>query len=237
MRFDIITLFPQMFAPFLASGVVGRAFVGGLAAAHIINLRDYAEDNYGIDDRPFGGGSGMVLAAKPVVDAIRERRRLNPDAPVVYPTPRGKLFCDADARAMAKLPGMIILCGRYRGVDERALAAEADMEVSVGDYVLSGGEIAAMAITDAVLRHRDGVLGNPHSAEEESFADDGLLDAPCYTRPAVFEGAPVPAVLLSGDHTAIGKWRRQMAESLTKKMIKRRRLAMTTKTGGGMSET
>lgn len=223
MRFDIITLFPEMFAPFVKSGVVGRAFGGGLAKAHIINLRDYAEDDHGVDDRPFGGGSGMVLAAKPVVDAIRERRRCHPDVPVVYPTPRGKLFCDADARLMAKLPGMILLCGRYRGVDERALAAEVDMEVSVGDYVLSGGEIAAMAIMDAVLRHRDGVLGNPQSADEESFADDGLLDAPCYTRPAVFEGAPAPAVLLSGDHAAIRKWRRQMAEGLTKKMTARRR--------------
>ncbi|MGI9338096.1 MAG: tRNA (guanosine(37)-N1)-methyltransferase TrmD [Gammaproteobacteria bacterium] len=217
MRFDIITLFPALFAPFFDSGVIGRAFGKGLATAKTINLRDYADENDGVDDRPFGGGSGMVLAAKPVVAAIRERRRVNPNAPVVYPTPRGRLFCDKDAREMAKLPGMIILCGRYRGVDERALAAEVDMEISLGDYVLSGGEIAAMAIMDAVLRHRHGVLGNPHSADEESFAGDGLLDAPCYTRPAVFEGAEVPPVLLSGDHSAICRWRRAMAQQLTDK--------------------
>lgn len=218
MRFDIITLMPAMFAPFLTSGVVGRAFAAGLAKAEVINLRDYGDDNGAVDDRPFGGGSGMVLMAKPVVAAIRARRRVNPDLPVIYPTPRGRLFCDAEARRMAKLPGMILLCGRYRGIDERAITAEVDAEISVGDYVLSGGEVAAMTIMDAVLRHRDGVLGNPQSADEESFGgDDGLLDAPCYTRPAVFEGAEVPPVLLSGDHAAIRKWRQKMARQLTTK--------------------
>ena len=235
MRFDIITLFPALFAPFFQSGVIGRAFADGLAQAQTTNLRDYADDDHGVDDRPFGGGSGMVLAAKPVSMAIRERRKLNPSAPVVYPTPRGNLFCDKTAREMAQLPGMIILCGRYRGVDERALAAEVDMEISIGDYVLSGGEIAAMAVMDAVLRHREGVLGNPQSADEESFAG-GLLDAPCYTRPAVFEGAAAPAVLLSGDHSAIRQWRLEQARQLT---AKRRpaMLAKTTTTGGGKAKS
>lgn len=212
MRFDIITLFPEMFAPFTRSGVVGRAFADGLASAHLTNLRDFASGEHGVDDRPFGGGSGMVLAAEPVAAAIRKCRKDNA-GPVIYPTPRGRLFNDKMAREMARLSGCTILCGRYRGVDERALA-EVDMEVSIGDYVLSGGEIAAMALMDAILRHRDGVLGNPDSAGEEAFAD-GLLDAPCYTRPAIFEGKPAPEVLLSGDHAAIREWREQQARALT----------------------
>ncbi len=213
MRFDIITLFPELFLPFFRCGVVGRAFSGGLARAETAQLRDYCEGAHGADDRPFGGGSGMVLAAAPVLAAVRDMRKRNA-GPVIYPTPRGEVFSDAVARDLAKLPGCIILCGRYRGVDERALEAEADREISLGDYVLSGGETAAMAVMDAVLRYVPGVLGNPLSAEEDSFGG-GLLDAPCYTRPEVVEGRAAPAVLLSGDHAAIREWRQARAREMT----------------------
>lgn len=215
MRFDVVTLFPQMFAPFLTLGVAGRAFQGKLAVAEFWNPRDYCRDKYRtVDDKPFGGGSGMVLKPAPLAAALRAAKNEKKSAKIIYLTPRGALFDDAKARVMALSDGCILLCGRYRGVDERVVDALVDEELSVGDYVLSGGELAAMALMDAVLRHRPGVLGNSSSADDDSFAD-GLLDEPCYTRPAVFEGRAVPRALLSGNHEAISRWRRRRSLIIT----------------------
>jgi tRNA (guanine37-N1)-methyltransferase len=218
MRFEIVTLFPQMFAPALQAGVIGRAFANGLAQARFWNPRDYAADKHRtVDDQPFGGGSGMVLAAPPLASAIRAiRRREEADGiakktPCVALSAQGRLLNQDVVGRLSKCDALILLCGRYRGIDERVLEKFADEEISIGDYVISGGELAALVIIDALLRRRPGVLGNPDSADDDSFAAD-LLDAPCYTRPADFEGAHAPATLLSGDHAAIRRWR--MTQSL-----------------------
>ena len=228
MRFDIVSLFPEMFAAVCAHGVTGRMFRNGGAQAAFWNPRDYAADRHRTtDDRPFGGGSGMVMKPEPVAAAIRAAKTAAEAAangkkiPVIFMSPSGEKLDDARARTMAEWDGMILLCGRYRGVDARILEGEGalvDLEVSVGDYVLTGGELAAMALMDSVLRHIDGALGNPDSREEESFAGSGgLLDAPCYTRPEIFEGVSAPEVLLSGDHKAIAKWRESAAIHRTEK--------------------
>ena len=215
MRIDIITLLPELLHPFMQLGVCGRAIAAGAVAVECWNPRNYASPPHRIvDDRPFGGGSGMVLMAEPTLAATRAAQAANPDACPIYFTPRGTVLNDKLARELAQQAGLILLCGRYRGVDERAVTAFGGREISIGDYVLSGGEPAACVLLDAVLRHIPAVLGNANSAEEDAFAD-GLLDAPCYTRPAVFEDQPVPPVLLSGDHAAIKKWRRQQAEQMT----------------------
>ncbi|MDM5147376.1 tRNA (guanosine(37)-N1)-methyltransferase TrmD [Candidatus Persebacteraceae bacterium Df01] len=214
MRFDIVTILPELFEPFLKVGVGGRAFKNGVAEAVLWNPRDYATDRHRtVDDRPFGGGSGMVLMAPPVSAAVRAAQAQN-SGEMIYLAPRGDVFNDAVARRMATQQGFILLCGRYRGVDERVIETLADRCISVGDYVLSGGETAAMTVMDAVLRHCPGVLGNADSIVDESFAD-GLLDAPCYTRPATFEGLTVPAPLLSGNHAEVHKWQRAASEKLT----------------------
>ena len=211
MRFDIVSLMPEMFSAVTEWGVTGRMFRGGGARAVFWNPRDFARDRHRTtDDRPFGGGSGMVLKPEPLAAAIRAAKAEAAGSPVIFLSPSGARLTDARARALAKETGLVLVCGRYRGTDARAAEALADAEISAGDYVLSGGELAAMAVMDATLRHRDGALGNPESREEESFSD-GLLDAPCYTRPEVFEGREVPGVLLSGDHAAVAKWRREEA--------------------------
>ena len=215
MRFDIVTLFPQIFSPFLELGVGGRAFQDNLATAKFWNPRDYCNDKHkNVDDRPFGGGSGMVLKPEPLAAALRAAKAENNKAKIVYLTPRGSLFDDTKAREMALTDGCILLCGRYRGVDERVTEALVDTELSIGDYVLSGGELAAMVVIEAVLRHIPGVLGCDRSADEDSFAA-GVLDNPCYTRPAIFEGRAVPDVLLSGDHKAIARWRLRHSLNIT----------------------
>ena len=215
VRIDIISILPELFSPFLQYGVCGRAVAGGKATINFWNPRDYAAPpRRAVDDRPYGGGSGMVLLAAPVLAAARAARAANPAALPVYLAPRGELLTDNLARELARAPGLALLCGRYRGIDERAAQQFGGREVSVGDYVLSGGEPAAIVLIDAVLRHLPGVLGNAESADEEAFAG-GLLDAPCYTRPPVFEGMPVPAELLSGNHAATQAWRRQQAQKIT----------------------
>ena len=226
MRFDIVSLFPEMFAAVTEYGVTGRMFRGGGAHAVFWNPRDWTTDrHHTADDRPFGGGSGMVMKPEPLAAALRAAKAAaaaaGKKAPVIFMSPSGRKLEDGQARELAGLDGMILLCGRYRGVDSRILEGAGglvDFEVSAGDYVLSGGELAAMILMDSVLRHVEGALGNPESREEESFSD-GLLDAPCYTRPEVFEGAAVPEVLLSGDHAAIAKWRK--AEALRRTGEKR----------------
>lgn len=220
MRINIITLFPEMFAGFLRFGVCGRAVTAGKITVTFWNPRDYAPlPHRMVDDRPYGGGSGMVLMPEPVVAAARAAKASYPAASAVYLTPRGALFNDATARRFAATDGLTLLCGRYRGIDERAVRLFAGEEISVGDYVLSGGEVAAMVIIEAVARQIPGVLGNEDSAEEDSFsvAAGGMLDAPCYTRPAVFEGMAVPDVLCSGDHAAVRHWRAEVAAELTRK--------------------
>ena len=224
MRFDIVSLFPQMFAAVSECGVTGRMFRDGRARAVFWNPRDFATDQHRTaDDRPFGGGSGMVMKPEPLAAAIRAAKKQAQNEnngkqnPVVFLSPAGEKLDDRRARDLAKLDGMILLCGRYRGVDSRIVDGDGglvDLEISAGDYVLSGGELAAMILMDAVLRHVDGALGNPESREEESFAE-GLLDAPCYTRPEIFEGRAAPEVLLSGDHAAIAKWRKNEARRRT----------------------
>ena len=224
MRFDIVSLFPEMFAAVTEYGVTGRMFRGGGARAVFWNPRDFTTDrHHTADDRPFGGGSGMVMKPEPLAAALRAAKAAaaGKKAPVIFLSPSGRKLEDGWARELSGLDGMILLCGRYRGVDSRILEGAGglvDFEVSAGDYVLSGGELAAMILMDSVLRHVDGALGNPESREEESFSD-GLLDAPCYTRPEVFEGAAVPEVLLSGDHAAVAKWRK--AEALRRTEEKR----------------
>ena len=215
MRIDVITLFPEMFAPFLRLGVCGRAVAAGKVSVCFWNPRDYAPlPHRAVDDKPYGGGSGMVLTPPPLAAAMRAAAAANPKGRAILPTPRGKRFNDATARRLAVADGLIFLCGRYRGIDERAVRLFDGEEISVGDYVLSGGETAVLTMLDTLLRFVPGVLGNDDSVQEEAFAD-GLLDSPCYTRPRVFEGEAVPQVLLCGDHAAIVRWRRQQAQQLT----------------------
>lgn len=211
MKLDVITLFPELVEQIVAWGVVGRAADRGLLDLVTRNPRDHALDVHRtVDDRPYGGGPGMLMRPEPLAAAIREARESLPSAKVLYLSPQGRVFDQAYAAELAAQPELILLCGRYEGVDERLLAREVDAEVSIGDYVLSGGEPAAMVMVDAIARLLDGALGHSESAEQDSFSD-GLLDCPHFTRPEVWEGQAIPAVLKSGDHKAIAKWRRQQA--------------------------
>jgi tRNA (guanine37-N1)-methyltransferase len=211
MRFGIVTLFPEMFTAVTDNGVVGRAVRQGVLSLECINPRDFTEDKHRtVDDRPYGGGPGMLMKVEPLERALNSMRAALPAAKVVYMSPQGRRFDQAAATSFAQCDELIILAGRYEGVDERLLRAQVDEEWSVGDYVLSGGELPAMIVVDAVARLLPGVLGHPESAVEDSFVD-GLLDCPHYTRPEVYKDEAVPAVLLSGDHAAIKRWRRQQA--------------------------
>jgi len=212
MRIDVISLFPEFVAQCAAFGVVGRAGERGLLSLHGWNPRDYAEGNYRrVDERPFGGGPGMVMLIEPLRAAIRAARAAAPaPARVVYMSPQGVRLDQAKVRELAAHERLILLCGRYEGVDERLIQAEVDEEVSIGDYVLSGGELAAAVIVDAVARLQDGALNDAESAVQDSF-EDGLLDCPHYTRPVEHELGGVPAVLMSGNHAHIARWRRQQA--------------------------
>jgi tRNA (guanine37-N1)-methyltransferase len=213
MRFDIVSLFPEFVAQLAAHGVVGRAGERGLLSIHGWNPRDYAEGNYRrVDDRPFGGGPGMVMLVDPLRAAIRAAREADPaPAKVVYLSPQGRRLDQAMVRELASRPRLVLLCGRYEGVDERLLQAEVDEEISIGDYVLSGGELAAAVLVDAVARLQEGALNDAGSAEQDSFGADGLLDCPHYTRPVEHELGTVPEVLLSGNHADIARWRRMQA--------------------------
>ncbi|WP_206859418.1 tRNA (guanosine(37)-N1)-methyltransferase TrmD [Lysobacter changpingensis] len=212
MRIDIISLFPDFVAQCAAFGVVGRAVERGLLSVHGFNPRDYAEGNYRrVDDRPFGGGPGMVMLVDPLRASLRAAREADPTpAKVVYMSPQGAPLTQAKVRELAGRERLILLCGRYEGIDERLIQAEVDEEISIGDYVLSGGELAAAVIVDAVARLREGVLGDAESAVQDSF-EGGLLDCPHYTRPVEHELGTVPEVLMSGNHAEIAKWRRMQS--------------------------
>jgi tRNA (guanine37-N1)-methyltransferase len=219
MRFDVITLFPELFAPFLAAGVTRRAFETRQVDVRLWNLRDFAEGNYRrVDDRPFGGGPGMVMLAEPLsrcLAAVQAER--TDDAPVILFSPIGQRLDHAQVERWSASTGSVLLCGRYEGIDQRFIDAHVDVQLSLGDFVLSGGEIAAMALLDAVARLQPGVLNDAGSHQEDSFnpALDGLLDCPHYTRPEEWEGRKVPEELLSGHHARIADWRRQQRLALT----------------------
>jgi len=211
VAFDVITLFPEMFAALSEHGITRRAKERGLWRLTLRNPREFADDHYRtVDDRPYGGGPGMVMLAAPLEKAIAAARHDRPEAKVIYLSPQGQLLNHARVMALAESAGAILLCGRYEGVDERLIARCVDEEISLGDFVLSGGEIAAMALMDAVVRQLPGALNDADSAIEESFVG-GLLDCPHYTRPEVYEGLPVPPVLLSGNHADIRRWRLKQA--------------------------
>ncbi|TMN24336.1 tRNA (guanosine(37)-N1)-methyltransferase TrmD [Pseudoxanthomonas sp. X-1] len=214
MRIDVISLFPEFIDQSAGYGVVGRARERGLLALQGWNPRDYAAGNYRrVDDRPFGGGPGMVMLIEPLRACLDEVRQADPaPAPVIYLTPQGRPLTQARVRDLAALPRLVLLCGRYEGVDERFLAHEVDEEISIGDYVLSGGELAAAVLIDAVTRLQDGALNDAESAAQDSFEGEaGLLDCPHYTHPASHAWGEVPEVLRSGNHAAIARWRRQQS--------------------------
>ena len=212
MHFNVISLFPEMVATIAEYGVVGRAQRRGLITVDFENPRDYTSDVHRtVDDRPYGGGPGMVMKYEPLARAINAaRERLPQGSPVVYLSPQGRVFSQASARRYAALPGLILLAGRYEGVDERLIEAHVDEELSLGDFVLSGGEVPAMAVVDAVVRLLPGVLGDDESAAQDSFMK-GLLDYPHYTRPELVDGRNVPDILMSGDHAEIARWRMKQA--------------------------
>jgi len=216
-RATVLTIFPEMFPGPLGSSLAGKALTEGKWALEAIDIRGFATDKHrSVDDAPSGGGAGMVMRADIAAAAIDAARAAMPaGAPTIYLSPRGYPFMQEQARELAGGPGVILLCGRFEGIDERVLQARNIEEISVGDYVLSGGEIAAQVVIDAVVRLLPGVAGNESSLAEESFAQ-GLLEYPHYTRPREWEGRAIPGVLLSGDHKAIAKWRREQAEKLTK---------------------
>jgi len=217
MRIDVVSLFPEFVGQISAHGVVRRAQERDLVSIHGWNPRDYASGNYRrVDERPFGGGPGMVMLVDPLRDCLHAARAADPaPAKVVYLSPQGERFTQARARELAARERLILLCGRYEGIDERLIVAEVDEELSIGDYVLSGGELAAAVVIDAVARLQPGALNDSESAVQDSFetAGDGLLllDCPHYTRPVAHELGAVPPVLMSGNHAEIARWRRQQA--------------------------
>jgi tRNA (guanine37-N1)-methyltransferase len=219
MRFDVLTLFPELFASFLTTGITRRAYESGQVDVQFSNPRDFASGTYRrVDDRPFGGGPGMVMLAEPLALSlahIRSQRAV--PVPVVLFSPIGKALDHRMVNEFSKSPGAILLCGRYEGVDQRFIDTHVDLQISLGDFVLSGGEIAAMALLDSVARLQPGVLSDPQSHHQDSFnpALDGLLDCPHFTRPEDWAGQSVPAVLLSGHHLHIERWRREQRLTLT----------------------
>lgn len=220
MKLDIVTIFPQMVSAPLAEGVIGRAITRGVLDVAVHDLREFTTDRHRVvDDVPFGGGPGMVMKPEPFFAAVdRIRRDRGVPAAVVLTTPDGRRFTHREAVRLSELPHVVILCGRYEGVDDRVRQHLATEELSIGDYVLTGGELPALVIADAVARLIPGVVGDEESVARDTFAY-GILDFPQYTRPAVFEGHEVPAVLLSGHHAAIARWRRR--EALARTLEKR----------------
>jgi tRNA (guanine37-N1)-methyltransferase len=215
MRIDVISIFPPMFEAVSAYGVTGRALAKGVLSLTVWNPRDHTTDRHrSVDERPYGGGPGMVMRPEPLAKAIAAARAANPSAAVLYLSPQGRRLDQAGVEALAARPGLILLAGRYEGVDQRLLDAEVDEEWSIGDYVLSGGELPAMVLIDAVARFLPGVLGDPEAPHKDSFSE-GVLEAPHYTRPRVFRGWAVPDVLLSGDHGAVEAWRREEGKRRT----------------------
>jgi len=211
MRFDVVTLFPEMFRAMLGNGVTGRAFDRGQAELALWNPRDYTQDVHRtVDDRPYGGGPGMVMKVEPLLAAIEAAKAAAPDAKVAYMSPQGRRLDQAAVGELARRHGMILIAGRYEGIDERIVGRQVDEEWSIGDYVLSGGELPALVLMDTVVRLLPDVLGDVESAQQDSYMD-GLLDCPHYTRPELFDGEAVPPVLLSGNHAAIRRWRLQQS--------------------------
>lgn len=218
MQIDIISLFPEMFAAVTDYGMTRVAVERGALGMRCYNPRDFSDDSYrSVDDRPYGGGPGMVMMPVPLSRCIDRAREQN-GGPVIYLSPQGEVMDQAMVGRIAALPEIVLLCGRYEGVDERIVGSRVDMEVSIGDYVLAGGELPAMVMIDALSRLLPGVLGNHQSAEQDSFAG-GLLDCPHYTRPELFEGETVPRVLLGGHHADIATWRLQ--QSLLRTWLRR----------------
>jgi tRNA (guanine37-N1)-methyltransferase len=227
MRFDVITLFPELFAPFLTSGINRRAFETGAVELKLWQLRDFADGTYRrVDDRPFGGGPGMVMLAEPLekcLQVIRQDRVTQsankPQVPVVLFSPIGQTLNHAGVESWSKSDGAILICGRYEGLDQRFIDTHVDVQISLGDFVLSGGEIAAIALLDAIARLQPGVLNDEGSHQMDSFnpALDGLLDCGHYTRPETWHNDTVPPILMSGHHADIAKWRRQQSLALTQK--------------------
>lgn len=219
MRFDVVTLFPELFTPFLAVGITRRAFESGQVDVQFSNPRDFAAGNYRrVDDRPFGGGPGMVMMAQPLELALAHiRSQRNDGAPVVLFSPIGKRLDHAGVQRWSNSSGAILVCGRYEGIDQRFIDSQVDEQISLGDFVLSGGEVPAIALLDAVARLQPGVLSDADSHHLDSFNPslDGLLDCPHYTRPEEWDGRRVPDVLLSGHHGQIERWRRDQRLQLT----------------------
>jgi len=224
LHIGVVTLFPALIEALGAGGITGRALERGLVSVHCFDPRQYTRDRHRrVDDRPYGGGPGMVMMVEPLCLAARAARaalaaRSGARVRTVYLTPQGRRFDQARARELATLEALLLVCGRYEGVDERFVASEVDEELSLGDFILSGGELPAMAVIEALTRLQPGALGHADSAVEDSFSD-GLLDCPHYTRPEAFEGRAVPEVLLSGDHAAIRRWR--LAQSLARTLERR----------------
>ena len=214
MIVEVLTLFPELFPGALSSGVTGRGLAAGLITLRVHNLRDYTHDRHRqVDDVPYGGGAGMVLKPEPIFEAVRARTG---KGPVILLSPQGEPLTQHVVRDLAANDDLYLICGRYEGVDERVAAHLVDREISIGDYVLTGGELPAMVLIDAVGRLVSGVLGSDESQKDESFADQ-MLEYPHYTRPAVFEGHAVPEVLLSGHHAEIERWRRAQASERTRR--------------------
>lgn len=209
MRFDILTLFPSLVLPYFEDSILKRAVADKKISVHVHNIRDYSKERHKkVDDTPYGGGAGMVMSCQPLFDAIKAAKEKN-KGPVIYLSPVGKRFTQEKAEELAELDEMILLCGRYEGIDQRVIDELVDEEISVGDFVLTGGELPALCVVDAVSRLLPGVLGDDESSEEESFsaATGRMLEYPHYTKPAVYEGLEVPEVLLSGNHGEIARWR------------------------------
>lgn len=222
MRFDVLTLFPELFGPLLTSGITRRAYESGQVQVQLHNPRDHAEGHYRrVDDRPFGGGPGMVMMAEPLARCLQAAQAQRTSrAPVVLFSPLGRPLDHAQVERWSASEGAVLVCGRYEGLDQRFVDAHVDEQISLGDFVLSGGEIAAMALLDAVARLQPGVLGDADSHALDSFnpALDGLLDCPHYTRPELWDGQGVPEVLLSGHHGQIERWRREQRLALTARL-------------------
>lgn len=219
MDITVLTLFPELFDPFWNHGIIARAVGGRHLTPKTINIRDFAQGRHRIvDDRPFGGGPGMVMKPEPLAAAIRSAKDASPASPVILLSPQGSVFDQSLAGELARLPSIILVCGRYEGIDERVNQECIDAEISIGSFVLTGGEVAAMAVIDAVVRLIPGTLGNADSAGEETFSDN-LVEYAHYTRPALFEESRVPEVLLTGHHANISQWRKE--QSLIRTLLKR----------------
>ncbi len=218
MIFEVLTIFPEIIENYVGCSMMKRAAQAGAARFHVRNIRDYTTDKHHVtDDVPFGGGPGMVMKPEPVAAAIDAVQALNGGAlPVIYLSPQGEKWNQDLAMEFSQMPGMILICGRYEGLDERVIEKYVDREVSIGDYVLTGGELGALVMIDSITRLLPGVLGNSDSAVQDSFSSDGLLDCPHYTRPEHWNGAAAPEVLMSGHHAKINDWRRMMAMKRTR---------------------